>query len=191
MQNNNIVYDKDFEKIDFNTEKLIAKEYENCTFLNCDLSNCDLSVISFLECRFVSSDFSMAKINDTAFKDVVFVDCKLLGLRFDYCNNFLFSIKFENCQLDFSSFFKMKLKNTSFTKCSLVEVDFTEADLRNFKFDDCNLTNAVFYYSNLEKTDFRNSHGYVIDPEINKMKKAKFSLQGALGLLNKYNLVIE
>ncbi len=78
-----------------------------------------------------------------------------------------------------------------FTNCSLEEVDFTQADLSAANFDECNLALAVFYQTNLEKADFRSSFGYIIDPEENRVKKAKFSLNGIPGLLAKYQLTIQ
>jgi hypothetical protein len=43
----------------------------------------------------------------------------------------------------------------------------------------------------LEKADFRSAFNFSIDPEMNRMKKAKFSRTGVFGLLHKYNIEIE
>jgi fluoroquinolone resistance protein len=43
----------------------------------------------------------------------------------------------------------------------------------------------------LEKADLRTAYNYSIDPSINKIKKAKFSLPGVVGLLSKYDIEIE
>jgi fluoroquinolone resistance protein len=42
-----------------------------------------------------------------------------------------------------------------------------------------------------ENDDFANSINYSIDPEINRLKGARFSLSGVIGLLDKYNITIE
>ena len=73
----------------------------------------------------------------------------------------------------------------------LVGVDFTEADLYSVVFDNCDLQNAIFEHTKLEKADFSTSYNYSFDPEINNIKGAKFSLQGVVGLLEKYGIVIE
>ena len=73
----------------------------------------------------------------------------------------------------------------------MIEVDFTACNLSAAVFNDCDLSGAVFYQSNLEKTDFRTAFNYTIDPSVNKMKKALFSVLGLAGLLNKYDIVIE
>jgi len=43
----------------------------------------------------------------------------------------------------------------------------------------------------LEKVNFLTSYNYSIDPENNRLKKAKFSMNGLAGLLGKYDIEIE
>ena len=182
--------DQLFEKIDF-AEQLLAKgDYENCQFMHCHLSNADLSHINFTDCQFTNCNISLAKLINTTLNNIVFNDCKLLGLHFDSCSEFLFTVTFNNCQLDLSSFFKRKMKNTRFQQSSLREVDFSEADLTGAIFDKCDLSGALFDHTNIEKADFRTAFNYSIDPEINQIKKAKFSATGIAGLLTKYNIEI-
>jgi hypothetical protein len=50
---------------------------------------------------------------------------------------------------------------------------------------------ARFERTVLEKVDFRTSYNFSIDPEVNRMKKARFSLAGIAGLLGKYDIVVE
>ena len=112
-------------------------------------------------------------------------------MRFEDCNDFLFSVHFEDCQLNLSSFCKLKLKNTKFKNSKLHEVDFTEVDLTGSVFENCDLNRAIFEKTNLESVDFRTAYNYSIDPELNRIKKAKFSVSGLAGLLDKYNIEIE
>jgi len=93
--------------------------------------------------------------------------------------------------LDYSTFFGTKLMKTKFDKCSLKETDFSEVNLSTSIFSDCDLTGARFLNSNLEKVDFRTAKNYSIDPESNKIKKAKFSVFNLEGLLYKYQLDID
>jgi fluoroquinolone resistance protein len=58
-------------------------------------------------------------------------------------------------------------------------------------FEGCNMTAAIFDQTTLEKADLRTSYNYSIDPETNRIKKAKFSITGVAGLLDKYDIVIE
>ena len=73
----------------------------------------------------------------------------------------------------------------------MASVDFTETDLSSAIFQNCNLKNALFHNSVLEKADFRTAYNYSLDPEINKINKAKFSKKDVIGLLVKYNIRIE
>ena len=103
------IQDKLFEKIDYTENALPVGEYENCRFVNCVFSNSNLSKISFSECEFTACDLSTAKLNKTCFRDTRFKSCKLLGLHFEDCDSFLFTVEFDSCLINLSSFYKMKL----------------------------------------------------------------------------------
>ncbi|NQU88161.1 MAG: pentapeptide repeat-containing protein [Mariniphaga sp.] len=185
------ITDKNFQGDNFSENVAGEVEYENCTFDLCNFSNSDLSDTIFAECIFKNSDLSMAKIIGTAFRDVRFESCKLIGLHFDDCNKFLLSMDFGDCMLNLSSFYQLALKNSKFKNCTLQEVDFTETDLSGLSLDNCNLSGALFENTNLEKCDLRTSRNYSIDPENNRIKKAKFSIPEVTGLLDKYDIEIE
>ena len=175
-----------FEREDFSKEKFVKGDYESCTFSNCNFSNANLSKVRFIECHFINCNLSLAHFYLTEIQDVTFKDCKMLGLRFDKCSDFAFSIKFDNCILNDSSFFKKKLLRTMFTKSKLHGVDFTECDVNTSTFDACDLLNAIFKSTDLQNTDLRNSYNFIIDPENNNIRGAKFSLESLKGLLTKY-----
>jgi len=187
----NLIENKKFEKQNYSHIALAKGEYDNCTFMNCVFSNSDLSNVSFTECEFQDCDLSNANLKHTVFNDVVFSNCKLLGLLFNNCSDFLFSVEFNESNLSLASFYQMKIKGTTFNSCVLQQVDFTEADLTNSIFNNCDFKSAIIERTNLEKTNFKSSFNYVIDPEINKIKKAKFSMPEVLGLLRKYNIEVK
>jgi uncharacterized protein YjbI with pentapeptide repeats len=112
-------------------------------------------------------------------------------LRFDDCNKFLLSFEFENCILNFSSFYKLKIKNTHFNNCKLEEVEFVGTDLTNSVFKNCDFRKAAFENTLLEKADLRTSFNFSINPETNKISKAKFSKQNIIGLLDNYKIIVE
>jgi uncharacterized protein YjbI with pentapeptide repeats len=70
-------------------------------------------------------------------------------------------------------------------------VDFSYADLSASNFDFCDLQGAIFDSTNLDRSDFRTAYNFTIDPENNRVKKARFSLNSVIGLLDKYDLIIE
>ncbi|MFA5326179.1 MAG: pentapeptide repeat-containing protein [Prolixibacteraceae bacterium] len=183
--------DQLFNGIDYSAQKLTHTEFDGCKFQNCDFSNSDLTESDFINCSFENCNFSNAKISGAGMKEVLFTGCKLIGNHFETCSDFLFSVNFKNCSLDYSSFFRKKMKKAKFDNCSLKEVDFSETDLSAAEFHACDLTQTVFENSILEKTDFRSAYNFSIDPDKNKIKKARFSTSGLAGLLEKYKLDIE
>ncbi len=189
--NKNYIEGKTFDKIDFSVNALPVANYECCTFRNCNFSEADLSNSIFSACDFSLCNLSMAKLFQTGFREVKFKECKLAGLHFETCNHFLFSVSFETCLLSFSSFYKLNLKKTIFKNSTLHEVDFAEVDLTESAFFNCDLMNTIFDNTLLEKVDFRTSFNYSINPTFNRIKKAKFSLNGILGLLQQYDIEIE
>lgn len=186
-----LIEDKLFEKLDFTSTLLAKGEYDHCRFVHCNFSNGDLSHIQFSECEFYDCNLSTASLVQTAFKDITFKDCKLQGLHFENCNDFLFEVVFDNCILNLSSFYKLKLKKTIFKNSSLQEVDFSESNLGQASFDNCDLALAIFDNTMLEKADLRTAYNYSIDPQHNYLKKAKFSITGIKGLLDKHDIEIE
>ena len=166
-------------------------EYERCSFLGCDLSESNLSGMKFIDCTFERCNLSMAKLDGATFQDVVFKDSKMLGLRFDTINPFGLAVQFEACQLNHSSFFRLKLRKTKFKKCQMEGVDFGESDLTDAIFDNSNLLQAIFDATILEKADFRTALNISLDPERNKLKKARFAQSNIAGLLDKYQIQID
>lgn len=184
------IQDQDFVSKNYNTDGFPQGEYENCSFRNCNFSRVNLSGINFSECEFEDCDLSNAEIRDTGFKDVKFKNCKLMGLAFNNCNEFLLYFYFERCLLNFSSFFGLKIPRTHFVNCQLQQVDFSEAILTESSFSNCELSQSVFQNSHLENCDFRGSINYSLDPENNRIAEAKFSMPEVLGLLSKYKIKV-
>jgi uncharacterized protein YjbI with pentapeptide repeats len=183
--------DRVYSKIGPEGNPLPKGDFEGCSFSGCDLSGTDLSGIRFTGCRFEGCNLSMTTLKATVFNGAVFVDCKMLGLRFEDCHRIPFIVGFENCILDFCTFTGMSLRKTSFRACHVREADFSEADLTEAVFSECRLPRSLFNRTNLEKADFRNSLEFDIDPSANRMRRAKFSADGLRGLLGRYDLEID
>lgn len=165
-------------------------EYDLCSFVGCNFERADLSTITFRECTFKDCNLSNALMKNTAFREVGFTDCKMVGVDFSGCNGFLLDFRFNGCNLDFSSFYSLKLKNQQFKECTLRQADFTEASLQAAELRNCDLEAAVFENTLLEKADFSTALNYIIDPEQNVLRKARFSKEGLVGLLAKHDIRI-
>lgn len=193
------VEEKTFDRVDFTHSPLSKGEYEYCKFVSCNFTQSDLSGINFLECEFSGCNLSLVVLERSSLKEIKFKDCKMLGLNFGNCDPFRFIVHFDTCILNHSSFSnltspvkqRVRFRQTVFKNSLLHEVDFTECDLSSAVFDNCDLTRTIFELTILEKADFRSSFNYSIDPESNRIKKAKFSQSGIAGLLEKYDIEID
>jgi len=174
-----------------NKTEIEKAEYENCQFIDCNFEKANISNSVFIDCIFENCNLSNTVSQNASLKTVDFKNCKMLGFVFSDCNEFLMSVSFTDCQLNYASFYKLSIKNTKFENCNLQEVDFTETDLTSSKFNNCELNRAVFQNTNLQKADFRSSYNYSINPNENRIKNAKFSLEGVRGLLDVFGVEIE
>ena len=186
-----IIEGKLFEHLNYTKARLPEAIYDNCTFEDCNFGGSDLSGCRFMECRFINCDLAMARLGGTVINDVSFTSCKLLGLKFSDCSQLLFTVTFDRCNLNLASFYGMKLKGIPFTDCSMQEADFADADMSGVLFDRCDLERAIFDNTNLEIADFRTASNYTIDPDRNRLRKARFSLAGITGLLGKWDIEVE
>lgn len=183
--------DQEFHQVDFSSSPLPPGAYEGCRFSLCNFSGARLEDCQLIDCLFTDCNLSTVRLVRSSFRDVVFQQCKLLGIHFYETNDTLFAAGFEDCQLHLASFYGMKLKKMRFSRCSLQETDFTGADLSGAILEHCDLERAVFAGTILEKADLRHSYHLSIDPERNKIRKAKFSLESLPGLLDKYEIMVE
>lgn len=170
---------------------IMYKDFERCTFTNCDFTACDFLGVAFTDCVFISCNFTEAKINYVALRDAQFIGCNFTGVNFAMVDSLLFSVEFKDCVLDYAKFYTLKIKGTIFSNCSLIAVDFMNTDLTGVIFDNCNLHKAVFIDAIANNADFATSYNFSIDPEKNKLKKAKFSEAGLKGLLEKYDIIVQ
>jgi fluoroquinolone resistance protein len=182
--------DKTFEDVSYAGQLTRGGEFNNCIFKKCDFSDSEFAQTKFIDCVFENCNLSMIKLTKSTLTDAVFKNCKILGVNFSLCEDFLFSVRFESCALDYSSFMSKKMVKTTFSKSSLKEVTFTQANLTSSVFDDCNLLETVFRQTDLTSVNFATALNYIIDPELNIMKKAIFSTHGLPGLLDKYDIKI-
>ncbi|MBT3586318.1 MAG: pentapeptide repeat-containing protein [Halobacteriovoraceae bacterium] len=169
---------------------LSKSEFIGCTFTSLNFSEQDLAHSKFVECCFKKCNLSNVGIKGTTFRDVKFHDSKLVGINFADGAT-LFELKFEQCLLDLCVFQGVNSPNPVFNNCSLKEVDFSEAKLNGATFCGSNLVAAHFTNTDLSGADFRQAIKYSIDPTYSKIKKAKFSMPEAMGLLASLDITIE
>ncbi len=187
----NIIEDRAFTKASTADLQQQKATFENCRFISCDFANGNLSNIIFGDCQFEGCNLALCDIKNSGLQNIHFKDCKLSGVDFSKSRDFLFAVHAESCILDNAILYQRKNKGAKFIGCSMTETDFTEADLTNTVFDNCNLNRAFFNRTQLKGADFTSSYNFIIDPDMNFVKKAKFSLHGLPGLLSKYDILIK
>ena len=166
---------KEYRGVDFSSEGFPIGEYENCLFSDCRLAGESLDNAQFVDCEIVNCDLSNVTLHKTGLKQVSFRHCKLMGLHFEDCSQFLFAVSFSSCQLDLSTFYQCNLSNTTFDKCRLNQCDFGEANMTGVAFVECDLKGSIFEKTNLQGADFRSSYGFLISPSDNNISEARFS----------------
>lgn len=185
-----LYFQKKFDKIVLPSYKLTNREFEDCVFTNCDFSSSNWSQTTFMDCEFIDCNLALIQTAGCSFKNVQFTNCKLLGIAFDQCADFLFQVSFQDCNLDYASFANKKMPKTNIIACSLKEVSFVGSTLTGSSFEDSILEGTIFNNTQLASVDFTKASNYKIDPEYNPMRKAKFSALGIVGLLDKYDIKI-
>lgn len=182
--------DQNYKGIDYTSTRFSAGDYDNCTFIDCLFPELHLSNTTFSECEFIDCNFTNTKFGGTTLNNIIFQGCKMVGANLSVCNDFMLSIRLENCILDLANCYQLRLINTYFKNCSLKETDFTECNLSEALFSNCDLTHALFDQTNLQKANFTTARHYTIDLDSNKVKGALFSKEEVHGLLTKYGIKI-
>ncbi|MGH2583639.1 MAG: pentapeptide repeat-containing protein [Dehalococcoidia bacterium] len=171
-------------------------EFIDCTFERCAFIRCVFYRCSFIDCRFKTCDLANAQVLNSRFSDMQFTGSKLIGIDWTHAGDstvskLLVSIDCEECVLNYSSFFGMKLNGRSFTRCIAHEVDLRNADLTDSNLAGTDFAGALFHESNLSRADLTGATTYDIDPRANVVTKARFSLPEAISLLRGFDVVIE
>src|SRR5438067_1618425 len=110
--------DKTFEDFTYKDKITRDTEFNNCKFKKCDFNDNEFALCKFIDCIFEDCNLSMIRFNRSTMNGVVFKGCKLLGINFSLCEDFLFTVRFEGCTLDYSSFMSKKMPKTHFVKSS-------------------------------------------------------------------------
>jgi uncharacterized protein YjbI with pentapeptide repeats len=180
-----------FERWDAAQLVRYRREFEQCHFIGGDFTGANLGNLLFVDCLFERCNLASASLAGTSLQNVAFDACKLSGVQFAACRDMLFGVHFDQCQMPYTSFYGRKMPQTRFQGCLLNEADFGSADLTEAVFADCQLSGAIFDRTQLGGADFTTATGFAIDPEINFLRKARFTLAGLPGLVSKYDLNIE
>lgn len=196
LLNNSAYEDERFSGQDLAQETLRGIVADSCEFEGCTFTEAELASCRFINCRFTACDLSLIKVPKSLFIETEFKDCRLTGVDWSAAIDpetklGELSVRFDGCQLDYSIFFGLSLKGSRFAKCSAKSADFSEADLADADLQGTDLKEARFHHTNLERANFVGARNYVIDPESNPIKKAKFSYPEVMSLLETMDIEVE
>ncbi|HVO43090.1 MAG TPA: pentapeptide repeat-containing protein, partial [Aggregatilineales bacterium] len=99
-------------------------------------------------------------------------------------------VYFSNCDISYSVFIGLEMKRAQIIRCVAKEADFAEADLTQANCSGTNFAGSRFLHTNLTEADFTGALSYSINPTLNTLKKARFSLPEAVNLLAGLDIVI-
>lgn len=185
-----------FSRVTAHGKRFEEVEFSGCALDRCVFGQCTFYRCSFIECSFSICDLSGAQVPNTRFTDVTFKGSKLTGIDWTQVgesavSKLLVSLDFDECVLNYSSFFGMSLNGRSMTRCTAHEVDLREANLTDAVLRSTDFSGALFHNTTLRRADLSDASNYVIDPTANVVVKARFSLPEALSLLRGFDVVIE
>lgn len=182
--------EKTFKSENFSERSLEGHFFDSCAFINCDFSKSNLRNANFSGCVFTNCNLSLPKLDACRLQDIQFIDCKIVGAEFFKCGKAFQTVSFKKCLILYCNFSDLNMKNTHFDGSKIQEAFFTNTVLHGAGFKDVDLSGTLFHNCDLTKADFSSAVRYSIDPQTNKIKKAKFSLPEAVGLLQTFEIII-
>lgn len=185
--------DELFRGLELPNVEISETEFHQCAFRECSLAEAVFRNCRFVECRFHGCDLSLMEVPASAFIRVGFEDCTVVGVNWAKADwsalNMGKTLDFHQSGLNHSTFLSVPLKQSSLVDCAARNVDFREADLAMADLSGTDLSEALFQGTNLRQADLSRARNYAINPGLNTISGAKFSLPEAMSLL--YSMDIE
>lgn len=164
-----------------------------CTFVECDLTEESFKGTQLADCRFESCELAMVDLTDAVLQSIEIETCRLTGVNFAAVSRLPIvpEAKMTGCDLSFTSFRELDLREWSFEGCRFNESEFVRCELKGVSFAGADLTRCTFQRNDLAEADLRGARGYVISPLNNNLRGMRVSLPEALGLLSAVGVKVE
>ena len=190
-----VYFQKKFDELEESGSIVESTQFEDCLFLGGHFAETQFIDCKFVDCRFKDSDLSVASFRGSRFADSSFDRSKLVGIDWSVLNWSAVILAapfgFRSCDLSYSTFSGLKLKEMTAQDCKMREVDFTECDLMGSDFSRSDLLGSRFYQTVLEECNFEDAMNYLISPIDNSLKGARFSHPEVMTLLEPFNIKID
>jgi fluoroquinolone resistance protein len=187
---------QEFKKLILKSTRILQKDFVSCTFIKCNFTETIFQECRFHECKFKECDLSLASLKECAFNSTRFENSQVIGVDWTQTawakNKFIVfkPVDFIDCVLNHSTFSGLKMKQIQIVRCIAHDVSFEEADLTQA---DCTFTDfnsSRFMHTNLTEANFTSATNYSIAPQLNVLKKTKFSLPEAMALLYGLDIIL-
>jgi fluoroquinolone resistance protein len=127
---------------------------------------------------------------ELALRGVTFKGTKLMGVDWSDLGP-LPDVTFENCDLRYASFVKLRLRGLRLTGCVAREANFLDVDLTEADFTGTDLGGSTIQGCTLSKANLARAVGVFFDPQKNKAKGARIGVEAALLLARSYGIVVD
>jgi fluoroquinolone resistance protein len=182
--------DETFDEVEAVGINLSGKEFERCVFRRCKLSESRWARAKFEQCRFEDCDLARIVPRGVSLSGVAFTNSRLMGVDWTELG-LVPSMSFDGCDLRYASFVKAKLQKTSLVNCVARESTFVDTDLSAANFSDTDLTGATFQGCTFAKADFTKAVGFAFDPQANRVKGARVSVDAAIAFVQSFGVAVE
>lgn len=170
-------------------ESVPGGEYERVRFERCTLTGTRFSGCHFDEVVFVHCELTTASFLNSTLRDVKFVNCRMMGVNWTTVRPLTFSVRFEQCRLDNSTFSGMKLKGLHMVDCGLAGVDFSGCDLTSARFPKCDMAGATIRQATLNLADLTGTRGCFFDVRTCKTRGTRIDIEMAAQMIRDLGMI--
>ena len=129
-----------------------------------------------------------------SFTGVSFADSQVIGVNWTEASwpalGLYHAIGFERCAISHSTFAGLMLRRVRIVDCVAHNVDFSEANLTDAVCTGTDFRESRFWHTDLTGADFTAAANYALSPNLNVLKKTRFSLPEAVALLRGLDIIL-
>jgi fluoroquinolone resistance protein len=186
--------DQTFREVHIEQGELVSSEFYDCVFLRCRFVGTLFRGCRFANCTFRRCDLSLVQVPESTFSSTRFEDSTVIGVDWTQATwptaGLGDPIGFFNCAISHSTFIGLRLRGIQIRDTVARDVDFREAGLSQADFGGTDLGESMFIHTDLTEADLSRARNYHIDPGLNVLTRARFSLPEAMSLLYCMDIVL-
>lgn len=178
-----------FEGLDLASFDLSGKDFYRCTFRDANLSESRWRGARLEACVIERCDVTRMSTVDLRAHGVTFRGCKVMGVEWTK-SSLSPDLRFEDCDLRYTSFVGVHLSKTAFLRCKATEVQFIDVDLTDADFSGSELTGSSFRGVKLDGANFITATGAHLDPATNRVKGVRVGAETAALLAASFGMKV-